>query len=299
MSINYTFVAVNTITGVQLNIGISSALQIAGPTLPPLLFFPGTFVDPLFLTINALDIIYTPINLTDVSVEISVPALGMTITDSSPIPISESNLLPNNITGIVLQFPGPSRVISNTFAQTGLSSTTTTASAVISTGDTSIPIGPVPSDVPVDIEIAPFCIHPDSQVHTNRGLKRLGDIKTKDKLLVYDHEWNLIEIKHNIEFIGSEKFVKFAVCSLGINQPNYPLYVTEGHPVLFKGKEFVAKDLINGKNITLETNHVSKTYCLATEKRTFVMINGMKVCTWCMSDLKAIAKEKGLYYRIV
>jgi hypothetical protein len=276
---------------------IFSSIPISGPQSPFLFNILGTFAGNLTLTINSMEITYTPISLNDVGVTIAIPIGGMTVTGS--IIGSGSNTTAQTITGIVLTFPDANRVISNSFDQNGPIATNTTNNAVITTGDTSVPIGPVPSVTPVDVTIEPFCIHPDSKVHTNRGLKRLGDIRTEDKICVYDHEENLIGVEHNAEFVGSEKFVKFDIGSLGMNQPDHPLYVTEGHPILFNGKEHIAKSLINGKGIYLVTEPVDKTYCLVTKKRTFIMINNVKVCTWCLDDLQKIAKEKGLYYKIV
>jgi hypothetical protein len=296
----FTFTEVRS--GGLVNVSLIIQSLIAPSSLPvtyPLFSVPDTYgAAQLGLLIFQCDITYVPINLNDVSVTITFPPGGLTVT-SNPITTPHDNDDPIVI-NTVLTFVG-SRDLLNYFDFTGFNFVNVPEGGelVIHNGSTNYDVPSVPPPQPILVSIEPFCIHPNAMVSTNKGMVRLGDIKSKWNLLIEDYKGNFVPFIHNIKFGGSSKFVRFEIGSLGKNKPSRPLLLTEGHPILIDGKEHTSKSLINKINITLVEEPVDKTYCLATSERTFVNIDGVFVCTWHLPELEKFAKEKGIYYQIV
>jgi len=123
------------------------------------------------------------------------------------------------------------------------------------------------------------CVHPDTLVETPTGLVQIKDIGAGD--LVIDMNGDPIRVVYNIKYIPSNEFVKISEGSLGNGAPNMDLYIRREHPVLYEGKEVSCTDLLNGNSIRdvilPEEVHV---WSLCTNKRTFVKMQGIPVCTW-------------------
>jgi hypothetical protein len=254
------------------------------------------------LVINDFTISYEPTSLNSVAMSINIPIGGLTWFSSGAPAVPNSNAAPFNQV-LNMTFQSTKRTINTVFLTggylTGGVTLQTAGSLEIESGATVLQVPAVPSVLPTSITIAPFCIHPDSMVHTTEGLKRLGDLKSSSDIQLIDFEQNLIPMLHVAQFVGSEFFVKYSKDSIGPNSPSTDLFVTEGHPILFKQKEIVSKRMINNDSINLVHNPTNFTYALVTEKRTFTLINNVPVCTWSPTELKAFAKKAGVYYRLI
>jgi hypothetical protein len=261
--------------------------------------------EPMTLTITDMNIDYVPTSLNGFNMVITVPVGGLEwLSSNGAVPGPNPNSTPILIT-IPLSFPGISRTIYNYFAldpfpnlisQVILSGAN---SLVLSSGATEVPVPAVPSTSPSLITVVPFCIHPDSMVHTSKGLIRLGDIRKDQNIELIDANGKLVPLLFNAEFAGSAEFVKYAKDSLGQNMPDCDLYMTEGHPILHNNLERVSKRMINNETVKLVNYPSDFTYALVTEKRTFTLINNVPVCTWALTELQTNAKKAGIYYKLI
>jgi alpha-tubulin suppressor-like RCC1 family protein len=139
---------------------------------------------------------------------------------------------------------------------------------------------------------AVLCVHPDSLVRTKRGLLPIKDVVSGD--IVYSNN-NEVEVKNNIMILRpTDEFVMIAKNALGKNVPQNDLYIKVGHPIMRRHREYKCEDLINKSSIKLvKLPEKVFVYTLCTEKRVFVDIENLAVCTWREEDLNAeIAKGK-------
>lgn len=64
-----------------------------------------------------------------------------------------------------------------------------------------------------------------------------------------------------------------------------PLLISKGHPLLLEGKEILPEDLVeNGISKEIQLPDPIHLYTLITDRREFVLIQGMNVGTWCESS---------------
>ena len=152
----------------------------------------------------------------------------------------------------------------------------------------------------------PCCLHPGSKVETISGLVPIKNIKAGDK--VKDIEGKFIDVVYNIKFSPTDKFVCIKKNSFGQHMPFEDLKATEGHPLIYLGKEITfgqlletanqlgsgsLGQLVNDNNIVRETLEDTFVYTLCTSERTCVMTNGLPVYTWGQNDWETtLAKEK-------
>jgi hypothetical protein len=280
-----------TVVSPLIGAPVTTAVQTWGVLSLPLL---------LDLLVSSMTITYTPTSLTGVNMHITINNNGAEWTWVLPI-ISGTNFVsPAFNEDINFTLPG-SRTINTYFYIGDLLSDadveSPTTSLLVESGDTSIPAPSIPSVV--SITIAPFCIHPDSMIHTTEGLKRLGDLRGSQNVQLIDFEGKSVKMLFNAEFVGSAEFVRYDKGSIGPNMPSQDLYMTEGHPILYNGRERVSKYMINDEDIQLVYSPVDFTYAPVTEKRTFIMINNAPVCSWALSDLTTFAKKSGTYYKLI
>lgn len=136
----------------------------------------------------------------------------------------------------------------------------------------------------------PCCVHPDTTVMTPNGLIPIKSLKTGDKVIGFNGV--PIKIEYNIKYIPTREYVKISKGALGSDLPSTDLLIRRGHPILLEGKETNCSDLINGNSICDiildEPEHV---WSLCTENRTFVMMNGIPVCTWSEIGWKNFTKN--------
>lgn len=133
------------------------------------------------------------------------------------------------------------------------------------------------------------CLRAETKVLLADGkLTELGDIKRDD--LVVDFKGNSVRIVDNALFNSSNEFVFLAKGVIGKNLPQNDMYIRPGHPILYKGKEInVAKlgRFIGKKKVRkIHLKNAVPVFSLITEKRTFVMMEGIPVCTWDEESLK-------------
>jgi hypothetical protein len=298
----YTFNAARSGGLINVSLTIQSLLLPSTPETHALYSVPDIYgVAQLGLIIFDGVITYTPVSLNQVAISVVFAPGGLSVT-SIPVILPQDN--PTTITiNTSITFAGGIRQILNYFDSVGFDFVRPASPDddyfQIQSGTNTYIITAVPPPVPILVTIEPFCIHPNAMISTNRGMVRLGDIKSKWCLQIEDYKGAFIPFVHNIKFGGSSKFVRFDIGSIGPGKPSRPLLLTEGHPILIDGKERTSKSLINNTTITLIDEPANATYCLATTERTFVNVDGVHVCTWCLPELEKFAKEKGVYYQIV
>lgn len=151
----------------------------------------------------------------------------------------------------------------------------------------------VPSIVP--------CLHPDTlvQVKDNQeGMveyKAIKDLRAGDTIV--DYKGKDIKLINNIKFANSNTFYRICKDAFEDSVPDRDFLIRGEHPILYKGKETNAKRLLKrlgdekvqkvvlGKGKGKEGS--VPVYSLATEKRTFVKMQNVNVCTWEYADLES------------
>ncbi len=126
------------------------------------------------------------------------------------------------------------------------------------------------------------CIYPTAKIETPFGLVQIKDIRAGDK--VKDINGKFINVIYNIKFVPTSDFICIKKDTFGTNLPFEDLRATGGHPLLKDGKEVTFENLINNCTIIKEKLESEFVYALCTEERTFVMTNGIPVCTWSQYD---------------
>jgi hypothetical protein len=262
---------------------------------------PGfTNADSLFtLTISSMTITYTPVSLTDVLMNISLPQGGFQWSSILPSAQGPFTFAADHNTAVLLSLPGNRTISTRLYQGALLNNVVVPASSItVTSGATSVNVPAVPSPSPAVVTVEPFCIHPDSMVHTSNGLLKLSSLRSDQNIELVGLDGDLVPMLFNAKFSGSSKFVMYPKGCLGPDQPSEDLFVTEGHPIFVKGRECISKYMINGV-IQLVTKPTDVTYAPVTENRTFTLINNVPVCTWALSELKEIGKKKGLYYELI
>jgi hypothetical protein len=112
----------------------------------------------------------------------------------------------------------------------------------------------------------------------------IKDIKSGD--MVVDYSGNLVPVLFNICSGETDKFVKISKDAIGTNKPSRDIFITNGHPVLTNGgREFPCQRLINNRTITWNTfDKPHSVYNICTEKRIFIKMENMYVCTWAKDE---------------
>jgi hypothetical protein len=229
----------------------------------------------------------------------NLPAGTLTTTDTYSIP-------PDMPTtgGTIQAFPiGPNVVTLNIFITvtnnmfdaplvvpfdiTGLG---TTISSVISTGDQFTDFRSV------TVSADALCLHEDSIVHTlNLGDIKIKDLKSNSKAILIGVDGQQVKLISNIRLANATKFILIQKGALGESQPVADMHIIDGHPILVDSKEILPIKLINGTTIKYVDLESAPIYTLVTEKRTFVLINNVPVCTWSCED---IAKKFVLHQKV-
>jgi hypothetical protein len=245
----------------------------------------GTFTSATS-NITQIEIDITPINATQCNVTTTIPPSAMSITGApGGFPTGFSPGLTNFPLGTVTL--DADRTIDFTFIADG---TGGGSPPNINAPGIEIFVGGIEATTPVTsfpaeriITIDPFCVHPDSLVHTTEGLIKISDLKQHTKLIGINGE--IIDLIANAKFVPTTTFVEISAGALSKNIPSESLLITSGHPIYFS-REIIAQNLINGdtiKKINLEMP--TNVYSLCTAIRTYVLINNVPVCTWCYDDL--------------
>jgi hypothetical protein len=136
---------------------------------------------------------------------------------------------------------------------------------------------------------------PGTIVHTLNGNIKICDLKSDNVELIdpFDRPVKLIT---NIKLPDATKFVKIPKSALGENSPSKDLHIIDGHPIWIGGQEILPSRLIGQHDIAYVELESKPIYTLVTEKRTFVLINNVYVCTWSQVDIaKQLGKVVGIY----
>jgi len=125
----------------------------------------------------------------------------------------------------------------------------------------------------------------------------IKDIKSGD--MVVDYSGNLVPVLFNICSGETDKFVKISKDAIGTNKPSRDIYMTKGHPVLTNsGREFPCQRLINNRTITWNTfDKPHSVYNICTEKRIFIKMENMYVCTWAKDEYEKFIKKYNVVCR--
>lgn len=136
------------------------------------------------------------------------------------------------------------------------------------------------------------CLHPKTkvQIDSNKSVF-IDSLKAGDTVIDYLNK--PIKIVNNVVFERSKEFYIIKKAALGSNKqgsiPENDLIIKKDHPVLFQGIEFkpekLQKILGKSKVSNLILPNSVPVYSLSTEKRTFVMMENIPVCTWEYQDL--------------
>jgi hypothetical protein len=261
----------------------------------------GTTITTVGAEVTEVDITITPVDATSCDIVVTVPPGGMTIvgTLSDTNPISATTLIPQTFGPYSVTLPdsGPDREIVFTVSAfaapppVGVTVNPPTYAGIdpgtfFDAGGVPVQSNVFPDEV--TIPVVPFCVHPDSLVHTSKGLFKISDLRTDQNLHLIDINGQYIKMVANAKFIKTNTYVEISPGAFGPNKPSQPLLITEGHPVMFGSHEIISKRLINNSTIKKVTlNTFTNVFSLCTKDRTFVLINNISVCTWKYEDLLA------------
>lgn len=139
------------------------------------------------------------------------------------------------------------------------------------------------------IDLLP-CVGENTIVLTNQGSVIIKDIKTNDFVLSSNGQSH--QVLFNIKFGLANEFILIKKGSLGVNRPDQDLYIRKGHPLWVRNREVYCQDLVNGKNIVkVKLEKPMMIYSICTQKRVFVMMNNVPVCTWSEKGWKEYCDE--------
>jgi hypothetical protein len=135
------------------------------------------------------------------------------------------------------------------------------------------------------------CLHPATLVAVPVGKsKSIEELRAGD--CVIDYKGRPVKIEKNLRFEASDSFIlvkKGAFKDGDVPVPSQDLLIRKGHPILFNGKsikpERLIKRLAPNKVNYIKLSNKEFVWSLCTEKRTFVMMQGVAVVTWVYSDL--------------
>lgn len=132
------------------------------------------------------------------------------------------------------------------------------------------------------------CLHPHTLVQTSDDSSvRIETLKGGD--IVIDYKGQKVEIIKNARFDSTDTFYKIKKNALSLNVPLNDVLIRGEHPILYKGRHINAKRLQGklGKEWIekVKLNEKVPVWSLCTKERTFVMMEGIKVCTWQYDDL--------------
>jgi len=140
------------------------------------------------------------------------------------------------------------------------------------------------------------CIHPDMNVITKNGEKKVKDLIVGDEVLTDDKEnyAAITEIVHNI--YKCKEFVKFKKNSIGENVPDSDLLLTPGHKLFMNDKLIKAKDAVNTLTVKYHRKKAN-TYSIVTKNGDLILVNNTPVHTWTQNewDSKWKTGSKQLY----
>jgi alpha-tubulin suppressor-like RCC1 family protein len=129
------------------------------------------------------------------------------------------------------------------------------------------------------ITVFATCIHEDNIVKTSRGLLPIKNVISGDT--VYDETGNPITVTYNIKMGRKvKKLIKIKKASIDGVIPTNDLFLTDWHPIKHDGKEISTDELLVFEGSERVVLDVPVTvYCICTEQRLFIDIEGVPVCT--------------------
>jgi hypothetical protein len=128
------------------------------------------------------------------------------------------------------------------------------------------------------------CLHPKTLVLSKGKYVPISDLRKGDK--VTNMKGENVRIIHNMCFPQVDKFIRIKKDALGLNVPKNDLLIRSGHPIFIDGKEVNPEDLIKtNKGVHKIKVDSANVWSLCTKKRVFIMMEGVPVATWALSDV--------------
>ena len=138
-----------------------------------------------------------------------------------------------------------------------------------------------------------YCVHQDNLVRTKRGYIPIKEVVAGDT--VYDERNREVAVKYNIKLMTpNREYVRIEKDAFKPNVPLNDLLIVKGHPVKYMKREIDCEKLVgtNPKVTEVVMDSGSYVYCLCTEKRVFVNIENVPVCTRTDESWAEIVKNK-------
>ena len=140
------------------------------------------------------------------------------------------------------------------------------------------------------------CIHPDTKVTTEKGIRSIKEIEAGD--YVIDHEGKKVKVVYNIFFPTEvNEFVKITAGCLGNNLPEQDILIRKGHPILHNGREenpikLAGKLKMRDQIYEVKINDYVPVYSLCTKKRSYIKMQGVPVASWGRKSWETFALKK-------
>lgn len=142
-----------------------------------------------------------------------------------------------------------------------------------------------------------ICVSGDSLVKTNEGLIKIADMKSSNDLKLFNNENEQVNLLYVIKCMPSNDYIKIDKNAIGEDMPSEDLLIRPGHPIMVDNKEVMPETLINGLNIMKQKlEKPENTYSICSDKRQFVMINNLPVCTWEEKEWEEQSKEQNIIW---
>jgi hypothetical protein len=131
------------------------------------------------------------------------------------------------------------------------------------------------------------CLHPNSLVKIDNVYKKISEVKSGDSV----HTSNgIVKVEYNMKLASANDFIRIEKGCLGNGLPLNNILIRADHPIMYKGVETNPKNLI--KKVKGIRRHFTKkpvnVWSIVTKNREFIDIEGIPVCTWCVSDKKLL-----------
>lgn len=128
-----------------------------------------------------------------------------------------------------------------------------------------------------------ICVSGETLVQTSDGPIQIQDLASGTLILgpLGDYQ----EVKAVVKLASWEKFVVIPAEALGKGIPTQQLRIRPGHPILLGGNEVLPETLIgcgccNPVHFEIDARQKQSVYTIVTERRGFVMMQGIPVATW-------------------
>ena len=117
------------------------------------------------------------------------------------------------------------------------------------------------------------CYHKNTNILTDKGLEKIENLKRYDLIKTLNGYKPLSKLVKSINL--KKTFVFFPKDSLGNNIPNEDFYITEAHPIYFKGEYYNSENFVGINGIEMVKDFTSHVYHLQFDSHEVIYSNNL------------------------